>query len=69
MTFTDAARLWGRNENTLRKAIAYGKQRVISTEAVRREYGRPKTALAVDPSYGLAAEALRSIVLCEQHLY
>ena len=54
MAFTDATQLWGRNESTLRKSIAYGKlvngvdackfgkQWVISTEAMRREYGQPK---------------------------
>ena len=54
MAFTDATQLWGLNESTLRKAIAYGKlvngvdackygkQWVISTEAMHREYGEPK---------------------------
>ena len=54
MAFTDATRLWGLNESTLRKAIAYGKlingvdackygkQWVISMEAMKREYGQPK---------------------------
>ena len=54
MAFTDATKLWGLNESTLRKAIAYGKlingvdackygkQWVISREAMRREYGQPK---------------------------
>lgn len=54
MAFTDATELWGLNESTLRKAIAYGKLRngidackygkqwVISAEAMRREYGLPK---------------------------
>ena len=53
MAFTDATQLWGLNESTLRKAIAYGKlingqdvckfgkQWVISSEAMRREYGAP----------------------------
>ena len=57
MAFTDATQLWGLNESTLRKAIAYGKlvngvdackygkQWVISTEAMRREYGLPKGSL------------------------
>lgn len=51
MSFADATELWGLNESTLRKAIAYGKlvngvdvckfgkQWVISTEAMEREYG------------------------------
>ncbi len=54
MAFSDATELWGLNESTLRKAIAYGKlingvdvckygkQWVISMEAMRREYGDPK---------------------------
>lgn len=54
MAFTDATQLWGLNESTLRKAIAYGKlvngvdackygkQWVISIEAMKREYGLPK---------------------------
>jgi len=55
MAFTDATELWGLNESTLRKAISYGKlingvdackfgkQWVISVEAMKREYGDPKT--------------------------
>ena len=51
MAFSDATELWGLNESTLRKAIAYGKlvngvdvckfgkQWVVSVEAMRREYG------------------------------
>lgn len=54
IAFSDATELWGLNESTLRKAIAYGKlingvdvckygkQWVISSEAMRREYGEPK---------------------------
>ena len=54
MAFSDATELWGLNESTLRKAIAYGKlvngmdackygkQWIISTEAMIREYGQPK---------------------------
>lgn len=54
MAFSDATEIWGLNESTLRKAIAYGKlvngvdvckfgkQWVISTEAMWREYGVPK---------------------------
>ncbi len=53
MAFTDATELWGLNESTLRKAIEYGKlvrgvdackfgkQWVISVEAMEREYGKP----------------------------
>lgn len=55
MAFADATEIWGLNESTLRKAISYGKlvsgrdvckygkQWVISTEAMKREYGEPKT--------------------------
>jgi len=54
MAFTEATQLWGLNESTLRKAIAYGKlvngvdvckygkQWVISSEAMQREYGQPR---------------------------
>lgn len=54
MAFTDATELWGLNESTLRKAISYGKlirgvdackygkQWVVSAEAMKREYGEPK---------------------------
>ena len=54
LAFTDATELWGLNESTLRKAIAYGKlvsgvdackygkQWVISIDAMKREYGTPK---------------------------
>ena len=51
MAFSDATELWGLNESTLRKAIAYGKlvngvdvckfgkQWVVSIDAMVREYG------------------------------
>lgn len=51
MSFADATELWGLNESTLRKAIIYGKlingvdvckfgkQWVVSVEAMKREYG------------------------------
>ena len=51
MAFSDATELWGLNESTLRKAIAYGKlingvdvckfgkQWVVSVKAMKREYG------------------------------
>ena len=54
MAFSDATELWGLNESTLRKAISYGKlingvdvckfgkQWIITMEAMRREYGEPK---------------------------
>ena len=53
MSFGDASELWNLNESTLRKAISYGKlingvdvckfgkQWVISIEAMKREYGNP----------------------------
>jgi hypothetical protein len=56
MAFSDATLLWGLNESTLRKAISYGKlvngvdackfgkQWVISVDAMLREYGDPKIA-------------------------
>lgn len=51
MALSDATELWGLNESTLRKAISYGKlvngvdvckfgkQWVVSVEAMEREYG------------------------------
>ena len=51
IAFSDATQLWGLNESTLRKAISYGKlvsgidvckygkQWVVSMEAMQREYG------------------------------
>lgn len=54
MAFSDATELWGLNESTLRKAIAYGKlvngidvckfgkQWVVSIDAMKREYGNAK---------------------------
>lgn len=51
MAFSDATERWGLNESTLRKAITYGKlvngvdvckfgkQWVVSVEAMQREYG------------------------------
>ena len=51
MAFSDATELWGLNESTLRKAITYGKlvngvdvckfgkQWVVSIDAMKREYG------------------------------
>lgn len=51
LAFSDATELWGLNESTLRKAISYGKlvngidvckfgkQWVVSAEAMQREYG------------------------------
>lgn len=54
MAFGDATELWGLNESTLRKAVAYGKlvngvdvckfgkQWVVSVDAMEREYGAAK---------------------------
>lgn len=51
LSFTDASELWGLNESTLRKAVAYGKflngvdvckfgkQWLVTTGAMKREYG------------------------------
>lgn len=53
IAFSDATDLWGLNESTLRKAIAYrklidgvdvkkfGKQWVVTRDAMEREYGSP----------------------------
>ncbi len=53
LSFSDATLLWGLNESTLRKAVTYGKlvngidackygkQWVVSIDAMRREYGEP----------------------------
>ncbi|NMA59598.1 MAG: DUF2442 domain-containing protein [Clostridiales bacterium] len=55
IAFTDATELWGLNESTLRKAITYGKlskgvdackygkQWVVTTDAMTREYGPPRS--------------------------
>ena len=57
ISFGDATLLWDLNESTLRKAISYGKlingvdvckfgkQWVISAEAMKREYGEPCNSL------------------------
>lgn len=57
IAFTDATELWGLNESTLRKAISYGKlvngvdackygkQWVVSIDAMKREYGIPETQI------------------------
>lgn len=54
LSFADATALWGLNESTLRKAVSYGKmeegvdvkkfgkQWIITLDAMRREYGEPK---------------------------
>lgn len=54
VALSDATQAWGLSESTLRKAIArgrlvpgvdvnkYGKQWVVSTESMRREYGKPQ---------------------------
>lgn len=58
VAFGDATDLWGLNESTLRKAVAYrkliegvdvqkfGKQWVVTTDAMEREYGKPRQDLA-----------------------
>ena len=54
LAFSDATTLWSLNESTLRKAITYGKliegvdvckfgkQWIVSVEAMKREYGEPR---------------------------
>ena len=56
MSFSDASELWGLSESTLRKAVSYGKivpgidarkygkQWVVTREAMSREYGEPAMA-------------------------
>ncbi len=56
MSFSDASELWGLSESTLRKAVSYGKivpgvdarkygkQWIVSREAMEREYGEPAVA-------------------------
>ena len=56
MALSDATVIWGLNESTLRKAISYGKlidgidvhkfgkQWLVSTDALIQEYGLPKTS-------------------------
>lgn len=53
MAFSDASELWGLSESTLRKAVSYGKivpgvdarkygkQWVVTRDAMKREYGEP----------------------------
>lgn len=53
MSFSDACELWNLNESTLRKAVAYGKivpgkdarkygkQWIVTVDAMEREYGKP----------------------------
>ncbi len=55
MAFSDASSLWGLHESTLRKAVAYGKlvngvdvckfgkQWVVSAQAMQREYGNAQS--------------------------
>lgn len=54
LSFGDATALWGLSESTLRKAVSYGKfvngvdvqkfgkQWVVTEQAMRREYGAPR---------------------------
>lgn len=54
LSFSDATELWGLSESTLRKAVSYGKlvngidvckfgkQWVVSMDAMKREYGNTK---------------------------
>lgn len=57
MSFSDASELWGLSESTLRKAVSYGKivsgvdarkygkQWIVTREAMEREYGRIPQAI------------------------
>ena len=59
MAFSDATELWNLNESTLRKAISYGKlingvdvckfgkQWVVSVDAMRREYGTKENSRGI----------------------
>lgn len=63
ISFSDASRIWNLNESTLRKALnygkikagldccKYGKQWVITTEAMIREYGIPNYQINVDDDF------------------
>ena len=54
MSFADASELWGLSESTLRKTVSYGKivagvdarkygkQWIITYDAIIREYGEPR---------------------------
>ena len=56
MSFADASELWGLSESTLRKAVSYGKivsgvdarkygkQWIVTKDAMHREYGDPVSA-------------------------
>ena len=68
IAFSDATELWGLNESTLRKAVSYGKlkvgydvcnfgkQWVITKDAMVREYGQPNQKehglMAAEKAYG-----------------
>ncbi len=53
MSFADASELWGLSESALRKAVSYGKivpgvdarkygkQWIVTRDAMEREYGNP----------------------------
>lgn len=79
MAFSDATELWGLNESTLRKAITYGKlvngvdvckfgkQWVISIDAMKREYGeaRAMNEVIVKEALGQCKEPVALTDLCE----
>ena len=60
LAFSDASRIWNLNESTLRKALSYGKlkagldcckygkQWVVTSDAMYREYGKPETLKSWD---------------------
>ena len=57
ISFTDATKLWGLNESTLRKSVSYGKliedvdckkfgnQWLVTIDSMRRQYGEPKAPI------------------------
>lgn len=63
LAFSDASRIWNLNESTLRKALVYGKikagidcckygkQWVISEDAMLREYGKPESRSSEDDDF------------------
>ena len=63
LSFGDASRIWNLNESTLRKALSYGKlkagidcckygkQWVISGDAMLREYGTPDVGITKEDNF------------------
>lgn len=73
MAFSDATELWGLNESTLRKAISYGKlvngvdvckfgkQWVISIDAMNREYG-PVSQQSKEKAVSFLSDSLVGVI-------